>query len=243
MASRNSHSRSSQYKLGDLATIPTKKDDLVTPTNTFSLKALKASKAYMLKRYAERVTENERRKQLKYDINEKITKIKSILKSVLKVPLTTYDRELLNKKLQNLTIEYNNMTQMIPFLKKTPPHNLTEDDEYRINELIKNNRVHNTTFSRFVPTEHRGLQLHREFQFPPVPTDAVVLIPKTQLPVPANIRKERNPHNHLLMFYALFIFDFLHNFFEYTKKLCKIIKTYKDREISYNRLLNTTIQK
>ena len=132
--------------------------------------------------------------------------------------------------------------------------------------------MHNTTFSRFVPTEHRDLgNLQLKFNLPDVPIDVIRETPQSsvraddvprrlpdvprRLPdvraddVPRrssskmNILKGRNPHNHLLMFYALFIFDFLHNYFEYTKKLCKIIKIYKSREISYNRLLNAPIQK
>jgi hypothetical protein len=79
--------------------------------------------------------------------------------------------------------------------------------------------------------------------FPSVPTDPVVLIPKTQLPVPANIKKVRNPHNHLLMFYALFIFDFLEKYYKHTKELCKIIRKSKNREIKYSVPFRLDIQK
>jgi hypothetical protein len=258
MFRRSSHKVGDLGDLGDLATtIQTNKDVLATPTKgkySFSSQASQASQAYnaMKKRFAERVAErvaenerrkleNERKKVLEYDIKYKINKIRSVLKVVLSIPLTIDEKILLNRKLENLDIELKNITKTIP----TPlPHNLTNDDEIKIYSLIEVNEPRSVSLSKNIKVERPPLIFRRTLNFPSVPTDAVVLIPTTrQLPVPANIPKERNPYNHLLMFYALFIFDFLENYYTHINKLCKLIKTSKNREIGYSKPLRPHIQK
>ena len=218
------NSRSSQY-IRDLATIPTKKDDLATSKGKFSFLSSQASQAYnaMKKRFAERVAENERKKELEYDIKDKINKIEYALARNL---LENDDRKLLENK---LTILKSKKT----FFGKTPliASTLTIEEEERINELIKKNKVHNPTYGNLntTPQVPKGLRYY-------VPTDNVRKSSSKQLPdvpIPSGIDlRYQTKYNPIFIKYFMDRYEFL---IAYSDKIVYfmeiLIKIYKKDEI------------
>lgn len=188
--SKNISSRSRLYQMSDIlpnSDVATQRDIIKTvfklpnPLKVFAEYRAKKENTNPLKVFTEyrakKATEKENTRKLAYEIEEKIMKIISFLKSDIYLTLTKEEKELLKQNLINLKIEHENLTGIRRyFLKPQPfPSDLTQENKI-IDDIIKKNPVYNTTFAKFEsPAMRTPLEFSTRLNLPHVPTDTITL--------------------------------------------------------------------
>ena len=167
--------RSQPYKMSNILPY----SDVATQGDTIKTVKKSQNPFKVLSEYrAKKAIEKENKDKLAYDINEKIMKINSFLKSDVYLTLKNDVKELLKQKLINLKIEHENLTGIRRYFlnPKSLPRDLTKEENEIIDGIINKNPVYNTTFAKFEsPAMRTPLEFSTRLNLPNVPTDTITL--------------------------------------------------------------------